>query len=99
VIASTAAQAGTPQDASIGGNRGCLMGENTKTTRRRYESSDYRKEKLVAAAWLMLFAMLVGGSIYNKLGRPSLDASTPAVADVGADARPETSGSRTNRSR
>jgi hypothetical protein len=57
------------------------MGENT---RRRYENSDFRKEKLVAAAWLMLFAVLVGGSIYNKLGRPSLDAASSAVAGVTA---------------
>ncbi len=85
MIASTAARAGAPQDASIGGNRGCLMGKETETTRRRYEHTDYRKEKLVAAAWLMLFAVLVGGSIYNKLGRPSLDASTPAAAGVSAD--------------
>ena len=61
------------------------MGKETETTRRRYEHTDYRKEKLVAAVWLMLFAVLVGGSIYNKLGRPSLDASTPAVAGVSAD--------------
>ena len=58
-----------------------------ENTRRRYETSDFRKEKLVAAAWLILFAVLVGGSIYNKLGRPSLDASTPAVAGVSADRR------------
>ena len=51
---------------------------------RRYENSDFRKEKLVAAAWLMLFAVLVGGSIYNKLGRPSLDAASSAVAGVTA---------------
>ena len=57
------------------------MGENT---RRRYENSDFRKEKLVAAAWLMLFAVLVGGSIYNKLGRPSLDAASSAVAGFTA---------------
>jgi len=34
--------------------------------------------------WLMLFAVLVGGSIYNKLGRPSLDAASSAVAGVTA---------------
>ena len=39
-------------------------------------------KKLVAVAWAMLFAVLVGGSIYNKLGRPSLDAASTAVAEI-----------------
>ena len=34
-------------------------------TKQRYENATFRREKLIALAWLVLFAVMVGGSAYQ----------------------------------
>jgi hypothetical protein len=48
--------------------------------KRQYESDVFAWEKAVATIWLLLIAMLLIGSSYNLLGRPSLDAASSAEA-------------------
>ena len=47
--------------------------------KRRYEGDAYRWEKGIALSWLLLFVFLIGGSIYNRFGKPEIVAASPAV--------------------
>jgi len=49
---------------------------------RRYGSDMYGREKGIALAWLLLFVVLVGNSVYNRLGRPEIAATSQADAAV-----------------
>ena len=48
--------------------------------KQQYESDAFAWEKAVATIWLLLIAILLIGSSYNLLGRPSLDAASSAEA-------------------
>jgi hypothetical protein len=48
--------------------------------KRQYESDVFAWEKAVATIWLLLIAILLIGSSYNMLGRPSLEAASSAEA-------------------
>jgi hypothetical protein len=84
VIASTFTGVPIRQRGLIGGQWELPMIDEGREIKRRYQNSTFRTEKLIAVAWLTVFALLVGASIYNKIGRPALDPATSAVA---ADSR------------
>jgi hypothetical protein len=48
----------------------------------RYDCNTYGHEKGIAFAWLLMFVVLIGGSIYNRLGKPDISATSQAEAAV-----------------
>ena len=50
--------------------------------KQRCESDTFGWEKGVAITWTLLIAGLLVGSIYNRLGRPEIAATSPAEAAV-----------------
>ena len=50
--------------------------------KRQYENDPFGWEKCVATIWLLLVAVFLVGSAYNRLGRPAIDAASPAEAAV-----------------
>jgi hypothetical protein len=56
--------------------------ERHHTVKRRYEDDAFGCEKGVAIAWTLLIAGLLIGSIYNRLGKPEITATSPAQAAI-----------------
>ena len=54
--------------------------ERSDAIKQRYESDTYGWEKGVAITWTLLLACLLVGSIYNRLGKPEITATSPAEA-------------------
>jgi hypothetical protein len=52
--------------------------------KRQYQGDAFGWEKGVALSWSVLLAILVVGAIYNRLGKPAIDATSPAAAAVTA---------------
>ena len=50
--------------------------------KRQYESDIFYWETAIATIWTLLIAVLLMGSAYTRLGKPSLDATSPAEAAV-----------------
>ena len=68
-----------------------VVEQQDETTRsdaikRQYQGETYRSQTAIAVTWLLLFVMLVGGSIYNRLGRPDVAATSAAEAATKATA-------------
>ena len=53
---------------------------------RKYAESSYRGEKYVAFSWLLILAVFAIGGVYQRLGQPSVELTTPAEATVAQDA-------------
>jgi hypothetical protein len=45
-----------------------------------YSSGTYGREKCIAFSWLLVLVILVSGALYQRLGQPALDITTPAEA-------------------
>ena len=54
----------------------------TQAIKQHYQGETYQSQTAIAVTWLLLFVMLVGGSIYNRLGRPDVGATSAAEAAV-----------------
>lgn len=50
--------------------------------RQRYEHATFGWEKGIAIAWTLLITGFLVGSIYNRLGRPELAATSAAEASI-----------------
>ena len=55
-------------------------------TARKYAESSYRGEKYVAFSWLLILTVLAIGGVYQRLGQPAVELTTPAEATVTQDA-------------
>ncbi len=47
--------------------------------KQQYESRSLGSEKGVAVSWVLLFAILIVGSLYNRPGKPAIEASLDAI--------------------
>ena len=50
--------------------------------KKRYEGSAFGSERGIAIVWTVAIALFLVGSIYNRLGRPDISATSTANASV-----------------
>ena len=50
--------------------------------KQQYEENAFGWEKGVALSWSALLVILVVGAIFNRLGKPAIDATSPTEAAV-----------------